>query len=145
MFDELCKEVGDILEKEDQGGHDKSMDEENSSVSLRLLLAEVKAMTGRGEEALAQLYVLRFKLQGRPHGTFRESWSLRTTNSIVNAAIRQRMWHIAISELSSMLESIRQQYASLSVANIEISTQFYRAEIVLLCRLSRILLQVESE
>ena len=128
--------------------------------AMRLLLAEVKTMTGQGEESFQLLYMFRDELQQQLaiHDSSTQViaqeihvlqwWVWRVCNSIINAAIRQRLWRIAVSELTMMLQNVRETYASISTVNNASSTatalqkSFHRAEVVLMCRLSRILLQI---
>lgn len=87
-------------------------------------------------------------------------WSWRVSSSIINAAIRQRLWRIAVPELSDLLKSIKKHYSfnSLNVLNFinqngqnnqngglgsDYLLSFQRVEIILMCRLARILLQVD--
>lgn len=115
--------------------------------SMRLLLADIKAMTGQGEEALQQLYALKDHLTQTSSSiasssrtpTNHQWWLWRTRNAIVSAAIRQRQWRAAIGEITSMCEDTRRQACSNKPT---VARSLLRAEIVLQCRLARILLQI---
>ena len=135
----------------------------NKVYAMQLLLAEVKAMTGNGEHAFQELFQLRLELDGtipNPHTSSSlsppEWWSWRVTSSIINSAIRQRLWRIALGELTGLIKSLRSRHSfnmnmsqtsSTSTSDLFALTEesilsFRRLEITVLCRISRILLQV---
>ena len=129
MFDELTHEATKILEQE-AAKSNKNMD---VVLALRLLIAEILSLTGRGEEALTELSVLKRGL-GEDGGS-NPLWLWRTKNSIVNVAIRMRLWRTAIGEMMGMLSDVGE-------AAKAGGTEYAKAEIVLLCRLSRAMLQI---
>jgi hypothetical protein len=99
----------------------------------------VKALMGRYDEALEQLYTLRAILES--HSSSIESyrrilhadyWIWKIRSGIINAAIRQRQWRIAISEIQSMISELRKHQTGYA----------RRPLILLLCRLSRAYLQM---
>eukprot|EP00596_Hydrurales_sp_CCMP1899_P005610 CAMPEP_0119036770 /NCGR_PEP_ID=MMETSP1177-20130426/4707_1 /TAXON_ID=2985 /ORGANISM="Ochromonas sp, Strain CCMP1899" /LENGTH=415 /DNA_ID=CAMNT_0006997107 /DNA_START=66 /DNA_END=1310 /DNA_ORIENTATION=- len=168
MFDDLSIEAGNVLATERarfalmgmQTHSEAYVQCSNTMYALRLLLAEVKAMTGNGEDAFRQLYQLRHELDGQPRDgnvsvtaeSYLEGcfwWRSRVTSSIINAAVRQRLWRIAVAELKDLLDSFRDEHTRLlsleesKGGEAEVCTrQFHRVEIILLCRLSRLLLQI---
>lgn len=137
MFDELNHEASAILETEklvDVGKRDLDI-----VLCMQLLLAEVLSVTGRSEEAATQLYTLKERLvvdTSTPNAPY---WLWKTTNSIVNCAIRQRQWRTAIKELLTLLDMIRVAKAA---AGDDSKLMVARAEIVVICRLSRAMLQI---
>ena len=165
-FDELTTMAAELLLMEQKQVDSTAMMTTSSTnpnptmYAMRLLLAEVKTMTGQGEESFQLLYMFREELQQQlaiHERTIQvkaqeihvlQWWIWRVYNSIINAAIRQRLWRIAVSELTVMLQNVRDTYASLSTTHNTSSTatalqkSFHRTEVVLMCRLSRILLQI---
>jgi len=138
MFDELTHEVTRILEQE-AAKSNKNMD---VVLALRLLIAEILSLTGRGEEALTELTVLKRGLgEGGGAGAGADAgqgsnplWLWRTKNSIVNVAMRMRLWRTAIGEMTGMISEVEAAKAD--------EMEYAKAEIVLLGRLSRAMLQI---
>lgn len=128
----------------------------NGIYAMQLLLSETKAMTGNGEDAFQDLYQLRGEIDQQSDECGESAqlppskwWSWRITSIIVNTAIRQRLWRLALAELRGLLDSVRawQKRTSTSESSSsskETSGNFRRVEVVILCRLSRILLQVRK-
>ena len=166
MFDDLSFEAGNILAAERiklvlLSTDGERIQNQNRVYAMQLLLAEVKAMTGNGEDAFQELFQLRHELSEQmssvPTSTSLspfEWWSWRVTSSIVNTAIRQRLWRIALGELTGLIKSLRERHrfnvslgeSSSSAEGPSVTKEymlsFRRIEIIVLCRLSRILLQV---
>jgi len=144
MFDELILEATKILQLERQsleknGGLDVT-------TALQLLLVEVLSLTGRGDEAMSRLHLLKSFLKS-PNSPYNSRyWLWKTKSSIVNCSIRMRLWRSAVAELTSMLDEVessrvappRQGWSEADLAGIA------KAETILLCRLSRIMLQMGS-
>ena len=122
MFDDLSFEAGNILAAERiklllLSTDGERIQNQNRVYAMQLLLAEVKAMTGNGEDAFQELFQLRHELSEQmfsvPTSTSLspfEWWSWRVTSSIVNTAIRQRLWRIALGELTGLIKSLRERH-----------------------------------
>lgn len=160
MFDDLSFEATNLLSAEKTRNlRDFDFDElirsNNDMNGMRLLISEVKAMTGNGEDAFQDMFQLRDELEKQNAFDPMTSavspslwWTWRVTSSIINAAIRQRIWRLAFGELLGFLTSLRTKHESMvkalhSSSSKESMKGFQRVEIVILCRLSRILLQVK--
>lgn len=152
MFDELILEATKILISEEKrltnsySAMSTAIDREYNcdlSISMKILLAEVKSITGRNEEALEQFYVLIETLKTNPFKVMNsEYWIWRVRNAIVHAAVRQRNWRIAINELLLIKNHIK----SLLDQNIQSQTidgsLLKSVYLKILCRLSRFFLQI---
>lgn len=114
LFDDLSLEISKVL------GSQSGLDENRRGptvyviVSLTVLLAEIKSLTGRGSEALEQLYRLRANLRimssavtGGNDNLIIQWWQMKVWNQIINILLRQRQWHLALHELSELLFEIR--------------------------------------
>lgn len=161
MFDDLSFEATNLLSAERakillDGDLDEAMRSSNNINAMRLLISEVKTMTGNGEDAFQEMYQFRDELQKLSTLDISSSavslsvwWTWRVTSSIINAAIRQRLWRMALAELLGLLTSLRTKHKSMVSTLNSSSTKesvkgFRRVEIIILCRMSRILLQVIS-
>lgn len=158
MFDDLSFEATNLLSAlRTRSLRDVDSDEavrsSNNINAMRLLISEVKTMTGNGEDAFQDMFQLRDELEKQtaldPLSAVSPSlwWTWRVTSSIINAAIRQRLWRMALGELLGFLTSLRTKHKSMADALYSSSSKesvkgFRRVEIIVLCRLSRILLQV---
>ena len=161
MFDELTQEVGKVLSLEQARLDANRIDISSSTTSssflpqetvilLQLLLAEVKIMTGRGDEALIELYDVKSALQQKlcdsqlapvGDGAIR-SWLWRTRAAITNVLIRQRVWRHAVAELDDMCADIGTAIDECRKTGQEIGAVLAEALIVTYCRLSRTLMHV---
>ena len=158
MFDDLSFEATNLLSAlrtrilRDVDS-DEAVRSSNNINAMRLLISEVKTMTGNGEDAFQDMFQLRDELEKQtaldPLSAVSPSlwWTWRVTSSIINAAIRQRLWRMALGELLGFLTSLRTKHKSMadtlySSSSKESVKGFRRVEIIVLCRLSRILLQV---
>ena len=158
MFDDLSFEATNLLSAlrtrilRDVDS-DEAVRSSNNINAMRLLISEVKTMTGNGEDAFQDMFQLRDELEKQtaldPLSAVSPSlwWTWRVTSSIINAAIRQRLWRMALGELLGFLSSLRTKHKSMADALYSSSSKesvkgFRRVEIIVLCRLSRILLQV---
>jgi hypothetical protein len=158
MFDDLSFEATNLLSAlrtrilRDVDS-DEAVRSSNNINAMRLLISEVKTMTGNGEDAFQDMFQLRDELEKQtaldPLSAVSPSlwWTWRVTSSIINAAIRQRLWRMALGELLGFLTSLRTKHKSMADALYSSSSKesvkgFRRVEIIVLCRLSRILLQV---
>ena len=88
-------------------------------VSLQLLFVEVKVVTGRGDEALNVLYMLKQWLSTPEEGAIPAAaadsavgsrvlmWKWKVIWSLVNVLLRQRLWRQGIKEMISMLDEVQ--------------------------------------
>lgn len=121
LFDDLSLEISKVLNAEVSHMESSSHCGEVQSpgiykiVSLTVLQCEIKSLTGRGGEALQQLYKLRTNLSIRSKsiGSSSDSaaivywWRMKIWNQIINILLRQRQWHLALHEMSQLLLEIR--------------------------------------
>mmetsp|Transcript_3725 Transcript_3725/g.5771 ORF Transcript_3725/g.5771 Transcript_3725/m.5771 type:complete len:533 (-) Transcript_3725:97-1695(-) len=167
MFDELVQEAGAALTAEEarmsfkmgEGGlgiPGQGPYNSDSVIALHLLLVEAKAMSGRGEEALYQLYLMRkwlcdeISFSHQPNEQQSEYasdevlwWRWRIQWCIVNTLVKQRQWRRSIQEMIAVLADIkkrRNRVIDSEHSNLS-SSCLLCAEVVVLCRLSRTFLQ----
>lgn len=135
MFDELVQEAGVIITAEEQRisslisqstsaqsadgvGFDRPRQgicNSDKVLALQLLLIEARTMTGRGEEALQQLYAIRKWLSNEKSVLEWQSqvyeeilwWKWRVQWSIINTLAKQRQWRQTIFELQSILRDVQ--------------------------------------
>ena len=141
-FDELMNEADEVLIVE----HERIAREQPGSITdtailMRLLRAEVLAMTGRGEEAVEHLARLLddLRLTGENiTGSSQQlpAWAWRVRWAMVNTSLRGRYTAEAIKQLLGMLQDL----CDLETTPPEVHVE--EAKIVVLSRLSRTLLQV---
>ena len=159
MFDDLAFETVNILSAERMKllRHNDGVEalrNSNNIYAMQLLLSEVKAMTGNSDDAFQDLCELRKELEEEITTTpspvsisSHQWWLWRVTSSIINAAIRQRLWRMAVAELTGLLDSMRTKIEEITSLDTSSSSTFMesfrRVEVIILCHLSRILLQVE--
>lgn len=159
MFDDLAFETVNILSAERmkllrQNDGVEALRNSNNIYAMQLLLSEVKAMTGNSDDAFQDLCELRKELEEEIMTTpspvsisSHQWWLWRVTSSIINTAIRQRLWRMAVAELTGLLDSMRTKFEEITSLDISSSSTFIesfrRVEVIILCHLSRILLQVE--
>lgn len=145
LFDDLAQEAGIILTEQERQVNLHSTGEisdHNAIVAIKLLLAEVKTMTGRGNEAIGQLHVIQnsllpFLSKGDVGSRLQaRRWLLHVQCAIVNAHMRQRQWRLAVALLIAMLKDVRKSDDGPAIAAPD------DVEIVLKCLLARALLQV---
>ena len=158
MFDELATDVGkfiSIFEDAKRSLEGPAIDKNlvtidkricsHVIISLKVLFAEVKFSTGRGEEAVEQLYILRDILldEASELGITKKIvtfWVLKVNSCIINMLIRQRQWKTVITHLHILLLQVKN---ARSKAAFEADDEYLaRSEIITLCRLSRVMLQV---
>lgn len=172
MFDELVQEASILITTEEQRitslinqtNTSKSIDNigfdrpqqgiynSDKVLALQLLLIEARTMTGRGEEALQQLYALRKWLSNEKSLTEWQSqvneeilwWKWRIQWSIINTLSKQRQWRQTIFELQSILRDVQWKRSQGEFILKTPLSYIYllSSEIIILCRLSRTLLQV---
>lgn len=137
MYDELSVEAGNLLSREESKSSGAN---HNMIASMKLLLYEVKVMTGRHQEAVDQLYAFRQHLELQGQDDFTRFWLLLVTAHITNAATRLRNWKGAITELRKLVVDVKHE---ISVAKDMVSKiNLQRSLVLILLRLSRVLLQV---
>jgi hypothetical protein len=163
MFDELVQEATAVLTTEehrinalrDQSdtGYDRphqGVCNSDKVLALQLLLIEARAMTGRGEEALQQLYALRKWLcDDLSDVEILENdeilwWKWRIQWSIINTLSKQRQWRQTLFELQTTLRDVQWKRSQLEspFQTPLCLMRLLSSEIIILCRLSRALLQV---
>ena len=136
LFDDLSFEISKVLGSEVSYMEDSAanISEKKQApavykiVSLTVLLCEIKSLTGRGTEALEQLYKLRTNLGIMANDRAINSdsitiqwWQMKIWNQIINALLRQRQWHLALHELAQLLLETRQLRDQLSVKKAGVS------------------------
>jgi hypothetical protein len=88
-------------------------------VSLQLLFVEVKVVTGRGDEALNLLYMLKDWLSTPEEDTAVQDgysatcsrammWKWKVEWALINVLIRQRLWRQSIKEMLSIINNIQE-------------------------------------
>lgn len=143
QYDELATEAASILAEEESrlaAAGESDRFNFNTTVAMRLLLNDVKIMTGRSEEALQQLLAMHQWLASLPEESIVAFWLWQVKCHVVNGYIRLRNWKAATLELNHMLNDLQKMVQSCSDANTKID--LVKAQIVLLTRLARLLFQV---
>jgi Leucine-rich repeat (LRR) protein len=143
MFDELSSELGKALSQishlQDESGSDSILSAQRDCIriALTILFAETQFMIGHGNEALAQLYVLRLTQErAGAQSTEGRKWIMKLGLSVVNMLLRQHQWTNAISELKELLSAFKKSELEYSSA--------HRCcyEVLMLCKLARVMLHV---
>ncbi len=143
QYDELATEAASILAEEESRlavEGESNRFNYNTTVSMRLLLNDVKIMTGRSEEALQQLLAMHKWLASLPQESIVTFWLWQVKCHIVNGYIRLRNWKAATLEMNRMLNDL--QSLVQGCTNAETKIDLVKAQIVLLTRLARLLFQV---
>jgi hypothetical protein len=157
MFDDLTAEIAKVMMSELKSRADSPLSPK--LLSLISLMCEVKSVTGRGDEALEQLYRARKQLLNTrvdDNVLPLRFWKTRIRCQIVNILLRQRQWQLALFELGAILNEIREAkhlvvgsgssdqspIASRSKSFDGELMSLTRSELYVLCRISRIYLQV---
>lgn len=156
LFDELSHEVGRALLIEEEYIQKKSQSQvvaiHEKAIALRLLSIEIKIMTGNVGDAMEQLYVLkkflntkvielRDGMDSAAAAEIAQWWCWRVRWSIINGLLRQRLWRQSIVELSDMLHDMPTLFLCEDDSGSRIKFLLH-SEIIILCRLSRTLIQV---
>lgn len=142
-YDELANEVTAILSEEERKVAVDVQPREfnhNIAVSMRLLLNDIKLMTGRSEEAVEQLNTMKAWLSSEAPTSNVLFWLWQVRCHIANGYIRLRNWRSASFELNDMLNDLQQRV--LVCGSVEDRSQLVKGQIVLLTRLARLLFQV---
>jgi hypothetical protein len=148
MYDELSTEASSLLLSEENRMQAANDDKVNYTVlvSMRLLLNDVKLMTGRSEEAVEQLLSLKDWLasiiKDSPQNATAVFWLWEVKSQIVNAYARLRNWNCAIITLNGMLHEL--ETLRLSTTNTDDNTNLLRAQILVSVQLARLLFQVQD-
>mmetsp|Transcript_32080 Transcript_32080/g.46239 ORF Transcript_32080/g.46239 Transcript_32080/m.46239 type:complete len:558 (-) Transcript_32080:59-1732(-) len=155
LYDDLLHEVGEILTDEElklqshiTTSVNKPSDLNNKhclSFSLRLYIVEVKLMTGRSQEALEHLSRMRRWLQQEIKSDTAnplEYWLWQVKLHEVNAHIRLRNWKVVTQELKSLIDETQIRWIATPDSDVAVKLDWMKAQIVLLMRLSRVLLQL---
>jgi hypothetical protein len=143
LYDELTNEVTAILQDEEkklESDAEPRSFNYNVIVSMRLLLNDIKLMTGRSEEAVEQLNAMKSWLSGVEATSNALFWLWQVKCHIVNGYVRLRNWKHASLELNGMLNELQLRLTACTVA--EDKANLVKAQIVLLTRLARMLFQV---
>lgn len=120
-------------------------------LAMKFLLADVKGNTGHGEDSVKQLFIIQSKLKNTKEKGFIDLdvsikskhidwWLWKCKNAIINATIRQKQWRSAILLLNELLNDVKNLIKTFDIDKIPIG--LFRAEILVNCRLSRMLLHV---
>lgn len=149
MFDALQEELPPVLQALQraisvQGGQ-RDVWGCVTFVRLRVLQAEVNALTGRGELALEELLRIHSQLARQAGqaaaGKAQRLQRWRVRSATVNVAIKQRLFKLASSQLFALLAEVRQLAGREKQTGAAEEAQGLRwAEVVLLCRLARLFL-----
>ena len=144
LYDELATEISGLIAEEtkkiESGGNNSGFNYD-VIVSMRLLLNDVKLMTGRSEEAVEQLHNIKTWLSTEKPSNNVIFWMWQVKCHIVNGYIRLRNWKQASLELNCMINELHQRVNACT--NAEDRSSLIKAQILLLTRLSRMLFQVK--
>jgi hypothetical protein len=151
LYDDLANEVTIILNDEEAKNGDASPAEFNYNiiVSMRLLLNDIKLMTGRSEEAVEHLNAMKRWLVSvtSDNTTSNNSalfWLWQVRSHIVNGYIRLRNWRAASLEINSMLNDLQTRVLACPGSSAEDRSLLVQAQIVMLTRQARMLFQVSN-
>lgn len=142
LYDDLISELGAILPIVEKQLEEK-IDEVvvDRVASLRLLLAEVKLLSGQSSDAFeAYADIESWLSELSPEmSTLAQFWSWHVSCHICNAHIRLRNW-------KSALRLLRSLFLRLEVVDNETSPEeqadIASAQVILLCRIAKLLLQI---
>ena len=150
MFDEILTLASSLLGsiESDSNKLKSSPSSGNLIIALRLTIAEVKVMTGGGDESICTLNEIEQDLSSQSSSNQsletqqqqqQQQW-LRVVRSLkVNHFIRQYQWPFAIAELSKIATALEKAPdSSLSSSEVKYSL------ITIFCLLSRISIQVNK-
>lgn len=153
QFDNLLVEISKIIAHEEALKNNANMD---TVISMKLLLADIKVLTGQGEDAMQQMYLILHWLkdiQAHPEKySYSKSidvdwWLWRTRGLVLSAKIWLKLWRSAYDDMIAMLNDIRSQISN-SCGNGSVDDQppitLVQAEIIMHLRISRLLLNIGS-
>lgn len=143
QYDELATEATSILTEEElkmAAEGERYEFNYNTTVSMRLLLNDVKIMTGRSEEALEQLLTMHKWLDSLPQQSIVSFWLWQVKCHVVNGYIRLRNWKAATLDMNQMLNQLQRMVQACT--NPEEKSNLIKAQIVVSTRLARLLFQV---
>lgn len=109
------------------------------NISMCLLVAEVRLRSGHGDDAFAQMIALKDTIEYKSSFI----WKWRVDMSVINAAIRLRLYVLAIEELTKTHELIYSKISSYPMES-QVKLNLINADVSVLCRLGRLLLQTGS-
>lgn len=148
QYDELTVEVSDLLpavEADCADGLSRAL--LDRAASLRLLLSEVKCLSGRSSEAFEALRSLQDWLDALallpsagPHAVRLKFWSWHVSCHVCNAHVRLRSWRSALRLLRDLSAQLDQLLPA--CANEEERCDVTNTKVVLLCRASKLFLQI---
>jgi hypothetical protein len=146
MYDDLSNEISQFLEEEENKQEDPTLTPSERQcliLSMRLLLNDVKLMTGRGEESIEELKMVSSWLASSEHSAM-IFWLWRTKMHIVNAYIRMRNWKAALLEMDCILAELEQRGALLAVDDKQSddTPRLIMAQIFMLVKMARLSFQV---
>lgn len=143
LYDDLANEVSSLLvdeERKFKSDPDPKKFNYNVIVSTRLLLNDIKLMTGRSEEAVEQLNSMKLWLLNIEPSNIIFFWLWQVKSHLVNGFIRLRNWKGASLELNGMLNELQGRIQACN--HTEDRTNLLKGQIILLTRLARLLFQV---
>jgi hypothetical protein len=153
-FDALTREASDVLgiEEKRQGGNGGGGAYlTDNIIAIRLLLAEIKATTRKGEDAIKDFSVLSNEIASAMNSgdaaqqQFREVWQWRVRWALINTTVRGGYVNSGVKQLLQTHQDLstlgEKQLASPS-ADVLSMLRIEEAKVVVLCRISRALLQV---
>ena len=111
------------------------------SLASQLLIAEARLRSGHGPEAFSRLLQLR-EDTSPPLEASSSLWRWRIDLSVINAAVRLRLWDFVVDELLSLHHTIAARIETYSNRSPE--AELILADVVILCRLCRVYLQVSD-
>lgn len=157
LYDELIAEVQSILNNQEHldslltvttNDSNNNIDY-HTTISMRLLLNNIKLMTGRSQEAMDQLIILKRWLlccndnnndNNNKSSTIILFWLWEVKSHIINAHIRLRNWKAATLELNDMINEI--EIFIQDAINIQEKANYIKALIYVMLKLAKLLLQV---
>lgn len=133
LFDDLSQELGT---SKGFGTNDHQL------VAIKVLEAEIKVVTGRGNEAVEHMYTIINELEDifTTSNSLKVFWKFVITGNVVNAILRMRNWKAAIDELQKLVESIEETLDRCHSVN---DRHFYSSSLmIVLMRMALIHMQV---
>lgn len=143
QYDELTTEATGILTEEEKRIHLEGGNANfnyNIIVAMRLLLNDIKLMTGRSEEAIEQLNAMKKWLEGVEQSAVVSFWLWQVKSHLVNGYIRVRNWKEATVLLNQMINDL--ETLKMGCTSDNDKSKLTKAQILLLTRLARLLFQV---
>ncbi len=149
MFDELTSEVITAIPQLISNPNIPESKASHIALSMKLLLAEVKFLTGRGDESLEQLYYILNDLKSNINAydlneAQTQFWKIRTEMNIINIYIRQRQMKLVVNRLQSLIYENSEILKEINDTRSgdEFKRQYIKSFVQLLAKFSRLLLSV---